>query len=97
MTAPRGRNGLPPLSVLLVCHYYPPHVGGIEEVARAEAQGLAAEGLAVTVLTSSPGAAAAGTADPGVRVVRVPALNSFERFGVPFPCSPSPSPASQLG
>ncbi len=73
------------MSVLVVCHYYPPHVGGIEEVARAEAQGLAAEGLAVTVLTSSTGGAAAAPPDPGVRVVRVPALNSFERFGVPFP------------
>ena len=73
-------------SVLVVSHYYPPHIGGIEEVARAEASGLAAQGLNVTVMTSTPGANHGNTpVDPGVRVVRVPALNPFERFGVPFP------------
>ncbi len=73
-------------SVLVVSHYYPPHVGGIEEVARAEAIGLAAHGLLVTVLTSSPGASEGrDPVDTDVRVVRVSALNIFERFGVPFP------------
>jgi D-inositol-3-phosphate glycosyltransferase len=81
-------------AVLVVCHYYPPHVGGIEEVARAEAHGLAEAGVPVTVLTSSPGArrtgpdvaGEAGTAGvAGVRVIRIPALNVLQRFGVPFP------------
>ncbi|WP_345707337.1 hypothetical protein [Kitasatospora paranensis] len=26
-----------PTRVLMVCHYYPPHLGGIENVARQEA------------------------------------------------------------
>jgi len=74
------------MSVLVVCHYYPPHVGGIEEVARAQAVGLAARGDSVAVITSSPGARSeAIVADPGVRVIRVPALNVLQRFGVPFP------------
>lgn len=81
---PRGPVSGP--SVLIVCHYFPPHVGGIEEVARAEAQGLVAAGLPVTVMTSRPaGRRRDAQADPGIRVVRVPAFNILERFGVPFP------------
>jgi D-inositol-3-phosphate glycosyltransferase len=73
-------------AVLVVCHYYPPHVGGIEEVARAEANGLAALGWAVAVLTSSPGARRSPLPrDPGVRVIAVRACNTLQRFGVPFP------------
>jgi D-inositol-3-phosphate glycosyltransferase len=73
-------------TVLIVCHYYPPHVGGIEEVARTEARGLSAQGVSVTVMTSSPGARrGASPVDSGVRVVRVAALNTLQRFGVPFP------------
>jgi D-inositol-3-phosphate glycosyltransferase len=82
----------PGLSVLIVSHYYPPHVGGIEEVARAEANGLAAQGLAVTVMTSSIGDTHGSTPkDPGVRVVRIPAFNPLERFGIPFPLFFPPS------
>ena len=76
-----------PLRVLLVCHYYPPHVGGIENVVRHEALHLARRGAEVTVLTSG---SRSGTDDgsdaPGVRVVRVAAWNGAEeRASVPFP------------
>jgi D-inositol-3-phosphate glycosyltransferase len=72
--------------VLVVTHYYPPHVGGIEQVASAEANGLAQRGSDVTVLTSgSTRRCATSELGSGVRVVRVPALNILERFGVPFP------------
>ncbi|TDT98543.1 phosphatidylinositol alpha 1,6-mannosyltransferase/phosphatidylinositol alpha-1,6-mannosyltransferase [Streptomyces sp. 846.5] len=76
-----------PLRVLLVGHYYPPHVGGIENVVRHEALHLARRGVEVTVLTSG---SRSGTDDgsdaPGVRVVRVAAWNGAEeRAGVPFP------------
>ncbi|MCH5673546.1 glycosyltransferase family 4 protein [Streptomyces gilvus] len=70
--------------VLLVSHYYPPHVGGIENVVRSEAVHLARAGAEVTVLTS--GAETATTVEDGVRVVRVAAWNGAEaRAGVPFP------------
>jgi glycosyltransferase involved in cell wall biosynthesis len=92
MTAPEATGRAAGPSVLIVCHYYPPHVGGIEEVARAEARGLAAQGLSVTVMTSRPAARAATAAvDAGVRVVRVRAVNALERFGVPFPLFFPPS------
>lgn len=80
-----------PRRILLVCHYYPPHVGGIEQVVQAEAQRLAALGHEVTVLTSAVGSAdetaPSGTRDEGgVRVVRIAAWNGLEqRAGVPFP------------
>lgn len=73
-----------PLRVLLVCHYYPPHVGGIENVVQREAAGLAATGAQVVVLTS--GERGSVRLEQGVTVVRVPAWNGFERrAGVPFP------------
>ncbi|WP_329567462.1 glycosyltransferase family 4 protein [Kitasatospora sp. NBC_01266] len=73
-----------PYRVLLVSHYYPPHLGGIENVVRQEALHLAALGVEVTVLTSGE-RAGTETAD-GVRVVRVAAWNGVERrTGVPFP------------
>lgn len=69
----------------MVCHYYPPHVGGIEIVAFNEAKRLAALGNDVTVVTSrTRGDPPSGMYD-GVRVVRVPALNILEARGVPYP------------
>ena len=41
-------NAAGPLKVLLVCHYYPPHLGGIENVVQSEARHLAAAGVQVT-------------------------------------------------
>jgi glycosyltransferase involved in cell wall biosynthesis len=70
--------------VLLVSHYYPPHVGGIENVVHQQATHLARRGADVTVLTSGPRSTT--TTDQGVRVVRVAAWNGAERrTGVPFP------------
>lgn len=84
MTATAGG----PLRVLMVCHYYPPHVGGIENVAHDEAVRLAESGHRVTVLTS--GERTSVTDEDGVRVVRVAAWNGAEeKAGIPFPV-PSP-------
>ncbi|MFG3120875.1 glycosyltransferase family 4 protein [Streptomyces sp. NPDC048208] len=82
------------MRVLLVSHYYPPHVGGIENVVRREAQGLTARGAEVTVLTSADRSST--TVEDGVRVVRVAAWNGAERrAGVPFPLfSPALLPAA---
>jgi glycosyltransferase involved in cell wall biosynthesis len=73
-----------PLRILLVCHYYPPHVGGIETVVQAEAERLAARGHEVTVLTSgTPGVQLEAG---GVRVVRIASWDVLEqRAGAPFP------------
>jgi glycosyltransferase involved in cell wall biosynthesis len=73
--------------VLLVSHFYPPHMGGIERVVQAEARRLAGLGLEVTVVTSGERTAGpAESMEDGVRVVRVRAWNGLERrFGVPFP------------
>ncbi|HEX4791588.1 MAG TPA: glycosyltransferase family 4 protein [Actinospica sp.] len=72
------------LRVLLVCHYYPPHVGGIETVVQSEAERLVARGHDVTVLTSgTPGVVWEGN---GVSVVRVASWDVLEqRFDAPFP------------
>ncbi len=71
--------------ILIVSHYYPPHVGGIEIVAYNQAKRLAGEGHDVTVVTSSIGSKEKDTVVENVRVVRVGACNYFERFGIPFP------------
>lgn len=84
-----------PMRVLLVSHYFPPHVGGIENVVYQEAIHLARRGARVTILTSGN---ATGTRriEHGVRVVSVAAWNFFERrAGVPFPVlSPQLLPAA---
>jgi D-inositol-3-phosphate glycosyltransferase len=88
----RGATEGRPRRVLVVSHYYPPHVGGIERVALGDAEGLAEVGIDVVVLTSSCGLNATGEelAENPV-VLRAPAWNGFEtRMGVPFPVfSPS--------
>jgi glycosyltransferase involved in cell wall biosynthesis len=73
--------------ILIVSHYFPPHLGGIENVAREEAKHLTTVGYDVTVLTTAVGDT------PGVRrqtdgytVARVRTWNDIEdRSGVPFP------------
>lgn len=89
MTTPTERSP----RVLLVSHYYPPHVGGIENVVRHEAIHLARQGAEVTVLTSGSRTEARDRRESrddldalGVRVVRIAAWNGAEeRAGVPFP------------
>lgn len=76
--------------VLVVSHYFDPHVGGIEVVAGQQARRLAAGGMQVEVLTTSCGATPGTTVEAGVRVRRVRAWNPTEHLGVPFPV-PSPS------
>jgi D-inositol-3-phosphate glycosyltransferase len=95
----RGEGTAGALRILLVCHYYPPHVGGIENVVRDEAVRLAELGHQVTVLTSGERTSSTDEFDedgprspgaPSVRVVRIAAWNGTElRAGVPFPV-PSP-------
>lgn len=71
--------------ILMVSHYYPPHVGGIEIVAYNEAKRLARHGNRVTVVTSKTNGDPKSSFTDGVKVIRVPAFNGFEIKGVPFP------------
>jgi len=88
-TSPSAPAAEGPLRVLLVCHYYPPHVGGIENVVHDEAVRLAELGHQVTVLTSGERTSVVEEVDDDgntVRVVRIAAWNISERrTGVPFP------------
>jgi glycosyltransferase involved in cell wall biosynthesis len=89
---PGKRHGLRPRRLLIVSHYFPPHVGGIERVAWAEASDLSTAGEEVRVLTSACGFGEALTEEAGeAAVCRVPAWNGLEALlGVPFPVfSPS--------
>jgi D-inositol-3-phosphate glycosyltransferase len=78
MTAPKKR-------IVIVSHYYPPHTGGIEMVAKNQAERLAALGHTVMVVTSGTSLKEPAGMINGVRVLRIPALNAFEKKGVPFP------------
>lgn len=71
--------------VLLVSHYFPPHLGGIENVVAEQARHLAAAGADVMVLTSGrPGGIE--VLGERVRVLRVPAWDGLqEKAGIPFP------------
>lgn len=86
---PRASATAGALRILLVCHYYPPHVGGIENVVHDEAVRLAELGHQVTVLTSARRTSVVEEVDDDgnrVRVVRIASWNGAERrAGVPFP------------
>src|SRR5581483_7045392 len=71
--------------IVIVSHYYPPHVGGIEIVAYNEAKRLVARGNEVTVVTSKTRGDPASGMHEGVRVIRVPVFNGLEQKGIAFP------------
>ena len=74
-------------AALVVIHYFPPHVGGMEIVAVSQAASLARRGHPVTVVTCAHEGGLPRTDDAsGYRVRRIRALNFIERrFGVTFP------------
>jgi len=79
-----------PKKIVIVCHYYSPHTGGIEMVAQNQAEGLVALGNSVTVVTSKVQRNETSGRVHGVMVRRVRALNILEKRAVPFPIfSPS--------
>ena len=82
--APHGENRL---SILIVSHYYPPHVGGIERAVQTQAEHLAGAGHRVTVATTAPGGRVGrDVVTPDLEVVRVPTVNLIEQATrVPFP------------
>lgn len=74
------------MKILIGIHYFPPHVGGMEIVAKTQAELLARRGHDVTVLTSSASSSAGESHENGYRLLRLSVWNFFERYmGVPFP------------
>jgi D-inositol-3-phosphate glycosyltransferase len=75
------------MKILLVVHYFLPHVGGMEKVVEKQAKSLVAYGHEVTIVTARPEKDAPHFEErDGYKVVRVPAFNGVEqRFGVTFP------------
>lgn len=70
------------MHVLIVSHYLPPHVGGIEVLVSELAARLRAGGHRVTLVSSAAGAGSRRDADTH----RIPAWNFLEaRLHVPFP------------
>lgn len=83
-----------PKDIVIVTHYYPPHMGGIEMVAKEQAERLAALGHSVTVITSKVDLEEQSGVVNGVRVHRVRAWNGLEQKGSPYPIfAPSIFPA----
>ena len=80
------------MRVLLVSHVAPPHIGGVENLVRMQAQALCDAGHEVVWLTSdATGDGDATLETERLRMVRVPAWHGLERrFGVAYPLfSPS--------
>src|SRR5579864_997763 len=74
------------MKILIVTHYFEPHIGGIEIVAYNQAKELVKRGHEVTIVTSKLHREKAVEQTEGIRIVRVPAWNLFEKnFDVPYP------------
>ncbi len=74
------------MKILIITHYFKPHIGGIEIVAYNQAKELVKKGHEVTIVTSQLNREKAVEQKEGIRIVRVPAWNWFEKkFDVPYP------------
>jgi glycosyltransferase involved in cell wall biosynthesis len=74
------------MKVLILTHYFQPHIGGIEIVAYNHAKEIIKRGHQVTILTSKIGEEAEEEIIDGIKVIRVKALNFPEKYlGVPYP------------
>lgn len=74
------------LKIVIISHYFLPHVGGIEVVVYNQAKELAKRGHEVVVISSKIGNESEEELMDGFKVKRVNAWNIFERkWGVPYP------------
>ena len=74
------------MKVLILTHYFQPHIGGIEIVAYNQAKEVVKRGHQVTIITSKTGEEVEEEIIDGIKVIRVKALNFFENhFAVPYP------------
>src|SRR5260221_12620701 len=78
------------MKILIVTHYFKPHIGGIEIVAYNQAKELGRKSHKVTIVTSQIGDEPIKEITNGVVIKRVRAWNFLEnRFRIPYPI-PSP-------
>ncbi len=74
------------MKILIVTHYFEPHIGGIEIAAYNQAKELVKKGHKVTIVTSKLNREKAVEQKDGIRIIRVTAWNLFEKkFDVPYP------------
>ena len=74
------------MKILIVTHYFKPHIGGIEIVAYNQAKALVEQGHEVTIVTSKLNGEKVVEQQEGIKIVRVHAWNLFEnKFDVPYP------------
>ncbi len=74
------------MKIVSVSHYYTPHIGGLEIVARKLARSLTASGHEVSIVTFKTDPIPSVSVEEGVTVYRVRGLNFFDTyFGIPFP------------
>ncbi len=74
------------MKIVYVTQYYPPHTGGLEQVAIRQAHAAHAAGHSVSVVTCALDTGSTGVVEEdGVSVHRVAAFNALDRyFGLPF-------------
>ncbi len=74
------------MKILIVTHYFLPHIGGIEIVAYNQAKELVKKGHKVTIVSSKVGDEPEEEIMDGVKIRRVKAWNWFEKnYGIPYP------------
>jgi glycosyltransferase involved in cell wall biosynthesis len=74
---------VPELRILMLCDYFPPHLGGgVERVAAELCHGLVRHGHKVTVLTLKTCPAPANEVIGGLTICRVPALDLTRWLGI---------------
>ncbi len=73
------------MKITIICHCYPPHLGGLEIVAWNHATRLASMGHEVAVITSNIDQSKKECITGNLRICSIFALNLFEQWGIPFP------------
>jgi len=74
------------MKILILTHYFQPHIGGIEIIAYNQAKEIVKSGYQVTIITSKIGEESEEEIIDGIKVKRIKAWNFFEdKFGIAFP------------
>jgi D-inositol-3-phosphate glycosyltransferase len=74
------------MKILIITHYFHPHIGGIEIVAYNQAKELVKQGHEVTIVSSRINDEANKEIIKGINIIRVKAWNWLEeRYNIPYP------------